>query len=221
MIKSKLLKGRALVELKQFDDQIRSELSMVEVAYAVLGQKGEVMNFTDLLKEVIDFLDMDDQTVEKNMLQFYTNLNIDGSFISLGNNLWGLRAWYPIDSIDEELTHDNDDEEIKPRRRKKGKKSAFTTSEDEIDYNDDDPEDSDAYETEEEEDDEVEYGERVQVSTHGVMVDDEDKEDLGKYKEDLSAIGADKDEEEEELPDGVEGDLTIVEDEDLEEEEDY
>lgn len=221
MIKSKLLKGRALVELKQFDGQIRSELSMVEVAYAVLGQKGEVMNFTDLLKEVIDFLDLDDQAVEKNMLQFYTNLNIDGSFISLGNNLWGLRAWYPIDSIDEELTHDNDDEEIKPRRRKKGKKSAFTTSEDEIDYNDDDPEDSDAYETEDEEEDEIEYGERVQVSTHGVMVDDEDKEDLGKYKEDLSAIGADKDEEEEELPDGVEGDLTIVEDEDLEEEEDY
>ena len=60
----------------------------------------------------------------------------------------------------------------------------------------------------------------MQVSNHGVMVDDEDKEDLGKYKEDLSAIGADKDEEEE-LPDGVEGDLSIVEDEDLEEEEDY
>ena len=144
------------MELKQFDGQIRSELSMVEVAYAVLGQKGEVMNFTDLLKEVIDFLDLDDQSVEKNMLQFYTNLNIDGSFISLGDNLWGLRAWYPIDSIDEELTHDNDDEEIKPRRRKKGKKSAFATSEDEIDYNDDDPEYSDAYETEE--DDEIEYG---------------------------------------------------------------
>ncbi|SFH82404.1 DNA-directed RNA polymerase subunit delta [Pisciglobus halotolerans] len=209
------------MELKQFDGQIRSELSMIEVAHAVLTQKGEVMDFTDLLKEVIDFLDMNEQSIEEKMPQFYADLNVDGSFISLGENLWGLREWYPVDSIDEELTHDNDEDEIKPRRRKKGKKSAFATSEDEIDYNDDDPEDRDVYEgdeAEEEEEEEVEYGERVDVSDHGVMVDEEDEEDLGEYKADLSALGADE-EEEDDLPDGVEGDLSLIEDEDLDEEE--
>lgn len=210
------------MELTQFDGQIRSELSMIEVAHAILEQTGEVMDFTDLLKEIIDYLDLTDEKVEKEMPQFYTNLNIDGSFISLGDNRWGLRSWYPIDSIDEELTHDNDNEDERPRRRKKAK----TAYGDEIDYNADDPEDSDEYEEEEEvvEEDEEEddkgtvYGGRVDVSDHGVLIDEEDEEDLGEYKEDLSALGAD-DDEEDELPDGVEGDLTLIEDEDDEQDE--
>ena len=52
----------------------------------------------------------------------------------------------------------------------------------------------------------------MNVDEHGVMIDDEDKEDLGEYKADLSELGTD--DEEDELPDGVEGDLTIIEDED-------
>ena len=52
------------------------------------------------------------------------------------------------------------------------------------------------------------------------MIEAEDKEDIGKYKKDLTEIGADKDEDEEdELPDGVEGDLTIIEDDEEPEEE--
>ena len=50
------------------------------------------------------------------------------------------------------------------------------------------------------------------------MIDDEDKEDLGEYKADLSELGTD--DEEDELPDGVEGDLTIIEDEDEDDTED-
>ncbi|MCI3028944.1 DNA-directed RNA polymerase subunit delta [Desemzia sp. C1] len=210
------------MELKQFDGQIRSELSMIEVAHAILEQKGEVMDFSDLLKEIIDYLNLSDEKVEREMTQFYTDLNIDGSFISLGDNRWGLRSWYPIDSIDEELTHDNDNEDERPRRRKKSKTTTY--GEDEIDYNADDPEDSDEYEEEEIVEDEEEekatvYGGRVDVSDHGVMIDEEDEEDLGEYKEDLSAIGADDDDEEDELPDGVEGDLTLIEDDEEEEEE--
>lgn len=212
------------MELTQFDGQIRSELSMIEVAHAIFEQTGEVMDFTDLLKEISDYLDLTDKKIESEMTQFYTDLNIDGSFISLGNNRWGLRSWYPIDSIDEELTHDNDNEDERPRRRKKAK---TTTYGDEIDYNADDPEDSDDYEEEVVEEEEEEdakgtvYGGRVEVSDHGVLVDEEDEEDLGEYKADLSALGTD-DDEEDELPDGVEGDLTLIEDdEEPEEDEDF
>lgn len=210
------------MELKQFDGQIKSELSMIEVAHAVLEQRGDVLDFADLLKEIATFLELTDSELKKAMTQFYTDLNIDGSFISLGDNRWGLRSWYAIDSIDEELTHDNDDDDEKPRRRKKGKKT-FGSDEIEIDYNSDDPEDYEAGDEEEEEDEEddaTEYGARVAVSDEGVLVDDEDKEDLGEYKEDLSALGAD-DDEEDELPDGVEGDLNLIEDEEEEPEEEF
>lgn len=211
------------MELKQFDGQIKSELSMIEVAHAVLEQKGDVMDFTDLLSEIAGFLELSDSELENEMTQFYTDLNIDGSFISLGDNRWGLRSWYAIDSIDEELTHANDDDDERPRRRKKGKK---TFGSDEIDYNSDDSEESDEYENEdfeedEEDDKETVYGGAVEVSDHGVLVDDEDEEDLGEYKADLSALGTD-DDEEDELPDGVEGDLNLIEDEEEEDtDEDY
>lgn len=197
------------MKLTQFDGQNKNELSMIEVAHAILDQKGEILDFSALLKEVQEFLNINSKELAVATSQFYTDLNIDGSFISLGENRWGLRSWYPIDFIDEEVTQGNEDEA--PRRKKRKKASAFVTGEDDIDYNDDDPEDDDSPE-EEEDDDATTYGGRVTVDDHGVMIDDEDKEDLGEYKADLSELGTD--DEEDELPDGVEGDLTIIEDED-------
>ena len=188
---------------------------MIEVAQAILDQKGEILDFSALLKEVQEFLNINSKELAVATSQFYTDLNIDGSFISLGENRWGLRSWYPIDFIDEEVTQGNEDEA--PRRKKRKKASAFVTGEDDIDYNDDDPEDDDSPE-EEEDDDATTYGGRVSVDEHGVMIDDEDKEDLGEYKADLSELGTD--DEEDELPDGVEGDLTIIEDEDEDDTED-
>ena len=196
------------MEFERFEGQNKSELSMIEVAYAILDQQGEVLDFETLLKEIKDYLGFTAEKLKKNTSQFYTDLNINGSFISLGENRWGLRSWYPIDFIDEEVTQGNEDEA--PKRKKRKKVSAFVSSEDEIDYSNDDPED----------DDEEEEEEELLIDSDGVVIEAEDKEDIGKYKKDLTEIGADKDEDEEdELPDGVEGDLTIIEDDEEPEEE--
>lgn len=104
-----------MVELTQFDGELKEELAMVDVARAILENSGEVTEFNDLLAEVAEYLELEDAKLESQMAQFYTDLNIDGRFISLGGNRWGLRGWYPVDSIDEELTHDNDEEDEKPR----------------------------------------------------------------------------------------------------------
>lgn len=181
------------MELKQFDGQSKDELAMVDVAHAILEQTGEVTNYNDLLVQVAEYLELSDNELETEMIQFYTDLNIDGRFISLGTNRWGLRGWYPIDSIDEEITHDNDEEDEKPRRK---------------DYQGFDDVDVEELEDEEEEDG-VDYGERVAVDEHGVMVDDEDEEDLGEYKEDLEDLG-----DEEEDDENIVG-LTVVDDDDV------
>ncbi|WP_034551359.1 DNA-directed RNA polymerase subunit delta [Carnobacterium funditum] len=192
------------MEFERFEGQNKNELSMIEVAHAILEQKGEISDFETLLKEVKDYLGFSAEKLKRNTSQFYTDLNINGSFISLGENRWGLRSWYPIDFIDEEVTQGNEDEA--PRRKKRKKVSAFVSSEDEIDYSNDDPEDDDEEEEEE-----------ILVDSEGVVIEAEDKEDIGKYKKDLTEIGADKDEDEEdELPDGVEGDLTVIEDDEEE-----
>src|SRR5699024_11190955 len=116
---------------------------MIEVAHAILEERGDIMDFSDLVNQIQNYLEKSDQEIRESLPQFYTDLNIDGSFISLGDNRWGLRSWYPIDSIDEEVTHAGEEEEDElPRRKKRKKVNAFLDMDDEnaIDYNDDDPE---------------------------------------------------------------------------------
>lgn len=80
------------MKLTQFDGQNKNELSMIEVAHAILDQKGEILDFSALLKEVQEFLNINSKELAVATSQFYTDLNIDGSFISLGENRWGLRS---------------------------------------------------------------------------------------------------------------------------------
>lgn len=102
------------LELKQFDGERKNEIAMIRVAKAVLEQKGEVMDFKDIVLAVANFIEIDEKEMNRRMPQFYTDLNVDGEFISLGENKWGLRNWYPVDSINEVLTHENDEEDIIP-----------------------------------------------------------------------------------------------------------
>lgn len=72
------------MELEKFKDANRNELSMVEVAHAILSQKGDVMAFADLTNAIQEYLGKSDQEIRDRLAQFYTDLNVDGSFISLG-----------------------------------------------------------------------------------------------------------------------------------------
>src|SRR5699024_5435173 len=105
-MKSKLFERTCTsLELEKFKDANKDELSMIEVAHEILHQRGETMAFVDLTNEIQVYLGKSDEEIRDRLAQFYTDLNIDGSFISLGDNVWGLRSWYPYDSIDEALVH--------------------------------------------------------------------------------------------------------------------
>lgn len=194
------------MELSVFEGMNKNELSMIEVAHAILEQREDVMDFTDLVNQIQVFLEKSDLEIRESLAQFYTDLNIDGSFISLGENRWGLRSWYAIDSIDEELNHglDDEDEENQPRRKRKKVNAFINDDEDAIDYNDDDPEDTDLSDDDDEDD----------------LFDDEDEdedEEIAEYDSDLKEIGANEDDEED-LPSGIEEDLTIIDDDEEEDE---
>ena len=132
------------MDLKVFDGQEKSELSMIEVAHAILAYHNEAMAFADLTNEIQQYLGKSDEEIRERLSQFYTDLNVDGSFISLGDNTWGLRAWYPYESIDEATVGETEDEEDRPKKRRR-KVNAFLagTDDDVIDYDNDDPEDED------------------------------------------------------------------------------
>ena len=202
------------MKLKQLDGTSKNELSMIEVAHAIFEENGDVLDFNQLLVQIQDYLEMSEEELEGKMTRFYTDLNIDGSFISLGENRWGLRSWYPIDSIDEEILSSIDEDEVKVRRKKRKKLNAFATSEDDddvIDYNDDDPEDIDVADEDEEidvDEDEVDDVDAVDITdddddiTSGIeedltlIIEEEDLEDEEEFEEEEEFVAEEKDEEE-------------------------
>ncbi|MBR7926766.1 DNA-directed RNA polymerase subunit delta [Aerococcaceae bacterium zg-ZUI334] len=182
------------MELKAFEGQNLEELSLIEVAHEILVQKGDVIEFNELLLMIQEFLKLDESALEQNMVRFYTDLNIDGRFISLGENRWGLRLWYPIDSIDEE-TITSAEEEAPKRRRKKRKINAFGDDEDMIDYNDDDPEDGESYDEDEDFDEDSDMDDIADVVAAEDLDDDDEDEELEVYASDLSNFDDEIDED--------------------------
>ena len=133
------------MELEVFAGQEKNELSMVEVARAILEERGRdhEMYFSDLVNEIQNYLEKSDADIREALPDFYSALNVDGSFIPLGDNKWGLRSWYAIDEIDEEIITLEEDENGVPKRKRKRVNAFMDGDEDAIDYSDDDPEDED------------------------------------------------------------------------------
>ena len=195
------------MKLDVFKGQNKEELSMIEVAHAILEEKGDTIAFADLTNEIQNYLGKSDEEVRARLSQFYTDLNEDGSFISLGENVWGLRSWYPYESVDEEVNHPEDEEDQPTKKKRRKKVNAFladvTDDDDVIDYSDDDPEDEDL------DADDVDLA----------ATDDVAGDDLTEYKADLQNIGDDDDDEDDDaLEDGIEGQLSEFSDDDEDEE---
>ncbi|BCP57002.1 DNA-directed RNA polymerase subunit delta [Streptococcus suis] len=135
------------MELNVFAGQEKSELSMIEVARAILEERGRdnEMYFNDLVNEIQNYLEKSNSEIRAALPIFYSDLNVDGSFIPLGDNKWGLRSWYAIDEIDEEVITLEEDEDA-PKRKKKRVNAFMDGDDDAIDYGNDDPEDEDGYE---------------------------------------------------------------------------
>lgn len=97
--------------LDKFKDKNRDELSMIEVARAILEDNGKRMAFADIVNAVQKYLNKSDEEIRERLPQFYTDMNTDGEFISMGENVWALRSWFPYESVDEEVNHPEDEEE--------------------------------------------------------------------------------------------------------------
>lgn len=163
------------MELEVFAGQEKSELSMIEVARAILELRGRdhEMHFSDLVNEIQNYLGTSNSDIREALPLFYTELNFDGSFISLGDNKWGLRSWYGVDEIDEEIIalEENDDDEVAPKAKKK-RVNAFM---------DGDPEDEDAYEADPalSYDDENPDDEKNEVEAYDAEINEIAPDDLG------------------------------------------
>lgn len=191
--------------LADFKDVDRNELSMIEVAHAILEDRGERMAFADIVNEVQKYLNKSDEEIRQRLPQFYTDMNTDGRFISMGENVWALRTWFKFEAVDEEVDHQEDDGDEASTRKHHKKVNAFlatTEGDDVIDYENDDPEDEDLSDDSDADEDD----------------DDDNSGDDYDYDDDYD--DNEDDEDDDSLPDGIEGQLSQLDDDDLDDDED-
>ena len=131
------------------DEQLAEE-SLIDLAYAILEEKKQAMPFNDLLKAIQALNGISDEDLKSRLVQFYTDLNVEGRFLLNHENGWGLREWYKVETIEEETAPT-----IKARK-KKAKAVEDEDDEELIDLEEEDvlfEEDYDEFVDEEEEDD--------------------------------------------------------------------
>jgi DNA-directed RNA polymerase subunit delta len=173
------LKGRIYnMRIQDYTKEMVDEKSFIDMAYTLLHEKGDTMNLYDIIDEFKAIGHYEDHEIEDRIVQFYTDLNTDGRFLNIGENIWGLRDWYSVDDIEEKIAPtiqkfdilDDDDEEDKTLK---------LLGEDEADDDDDIPTVTDDQETlndpEDPEDEEVD--EEIEESDIVIDEDDEDLED--------------------------------------------
>lgn len=90
-----------IVSLESSSKKDIKEMSMIELANIILAEEKEAMNFNDLYSKIAERKEFSDSEKEANIARFYTDLNVDGRFTTLGSNVWGLKRWYPINHIGE------------------------------------------------------------------------------------------------------------------------
>lgn len=129
------------MSLDLYSKEQLQEMSLIEIAYEYLKNNKQAISFNELMSEIAEARELTDEQVRAIIAQFYTDLNIDGRFLTLGQNRWGLRVWYPVDTIEEEVAT-----AVKPKKKKAKKvvdEEAELDDYDEVeeDYDFDDTED--------------------------------------------------------------------------------
>ena len=185
-----IFKGVLTLSLKQYSEEQLKELSLIELAYELFSETKEPISFYDLVDQMATVLGVTREALLEKLPQFYTELNIDGRFVCLGENRWGLRAWYPYDQAEEEVLP-----VAKPKKKRKqveeddefedydaSDEDEFEEEELELDETDEDLVDDD--ETDEFDDEEIdEDDEDIEIDDEDLELEDEEDEELDEFEE--------------------------------------
>jgi len=179
------------LEIREMTKEQLAEESLIDLAYAILEERKSPIAFPELLKAIQNLNGLSDAEIQDRLVQFYTDMNIDGRFLLNHENGWGLREWYKVETIEEETAPT-----VKARKRKS--KAAADDEEDlivdeddlvfeedfeefvdeEVEDEEDDDEDLDFVEEEIDSIDEVDadIDDDLIEEEDGFIIDDEDEE---------------------------------------------
>ncbi|NLY78511.1 MAG: DNA-directed RNA polymerase subunit delta, partial [Lysinibacillus sp.] len=78
------------LNIREMTKEELAEESLIDLTYAILEEKKEAIPFVELLEEIKELKGISDEEVKEIIVQFFTDLNIDGRFLLNHENKWGL-----------------------------------------------------------------------------------------------------------------------------------
>lgn len=164
------------MKIQDYTKEMVDEKSFIDMAYTLLNDKQTTMNLYDIIDEFKSLGGYEYEDIENRIVQFYTDLNTDGRFLNVGENLWGLRDWYSVDDIEEKIAPtiqkfdilDEEDQNLK------------LLGDDDADEDDDIPAQTDDQETLDESDNDEDD---VEMNDADIVIDEDEDEDIAEGEE--------------------------------------
>ena len=133
--------------------------SNLDVAFDLIVKTGKEVSFKDIWNEIVSVQGYDEETAKRLMGQFYTNLSLDGRFVTLGDNTWDLRSRHTFDKVHIDMNdvysdvetvseEDVDEEEVEYNKILDGETDEDGKDEEELDEDSSDEKDENSEETE-------------------------------------------------------------------------
>lgn len=172
------------MSLDKFSHEELKNKPMLELAGLILEDAKKALSFQEIYDQIAEIKEFTKKKKEEKISQFYTELNVDGRFMTIGSNMWGLKIWYPVEQADEEITST-------PKKKRKSKKKTAEEAED-IDENED-----------------LELEEDVDLIELGDEDEEADDADFGALEEELDVEEEDFEEEVSDVADELDEDEKI------------
>lgn len=92
------------MSISDYNEEQIEEMSAVELAFILLGDEKDPYDYQKLINKIADLKSLSPEEKKNRRTKLFTAMNLDGRFVHLGENHWGLREWYPLDQSDEDLS---------------------------------------------------------------------------------------------------------------------
>ncbi len=79
--------------------QDMNQNSMLDIAYSLMSKKKKPVDFYKLYAEVSEIKGFTQEEAEDHQSLFYTNITLDGRFITVGENQWDLRSRHKFEDV--------------------------------------------------------------------------------------------------------------------------
>ena len=104
------------------------EKSLLDYAFDFISSQKEPTPFEKIWEYVVSASGLSEEEANAKVSRFYTNLMLDGRFVTLGENLWDLRSSHTFDKVHIDMkdvysdveAEDDDEEELEEEKEYNG-----------------------------------------------------------------------------------------------------